>query len=181
MHPNRTRLRPRNRRSHAEWANGYTLMAVMMKYDNVASAWMSSQLDLCRAAGIVTLFTQVTFPLALVWPATRWYYLPVSVAFHLTAWWTMDTGPYITLWLLLVAYLPLERVPGWVAAPWLARSLPLAFARTLVATVPTALVLRILWSYFPSWTLLPGLAVLAWVVCRVLREHPPPRPAGIGT
>jgi hypothetical protein len=156
-------------RAGLEWANGYTLMATMMKYDNLASAWLSSHLELCRATSIVTLLTQATFPVVLVWPAARWYYLPASVAFHLATWWTMDTGPYITLWLLLVAFLPLERVPSWVAEPWRRGARAAALARGLVALVPATLVLWILWFYFPGWTLLPGLLGLVWIVRGLLR------------
>ena len=162
-----------------DWTNGYTLMATMMKYDNVASSWLSQSVLFCRVASTVTLLTQATFPLVFVWPASRWYYLPMSVVFHLTTWWAMDTGPYITLWLLLVAFLPLERVPGWVVEPWRRRASAAALARTLAALVPTALVLRILWYYFPGWTLLPALAALAWIAREVLREDPARSISGI--
>lgn len=143
-----------------------------MKYDNVASSWLSQSVLFCRVASTVTLLTQATFPLVFVWPASRWYYLPMSVVFHLTTWWAMDTGPYITLWLLLVAFLPLERIPGWVAEPWHRRVRATALVRTLAVLVPTVLVLRILWYYFPGWMLLPGLAALGWIVRTVLREVP---------
>lgn len=159
-------------RAGLEWANGYTLVATMMKYDNVASAWLSSHFELCRATSVVTLFSQATFPVVLFWPAARWYYLPTAVVFHLATWWTMDTGPYIALWLLLVAFLPLERVPSWVREPWRPGARAAALTRALVALVPTALAVWILWFYFPAWTLLPGLLGLAWIVRGLLRSVP---------
>lgn len=89
-----------------------------MSYDNVAAPYLCSSVELCRVASILTVATEALFPLVLFFPASRWFFLPSVVAFHLATGWTMDTGPYMSLWLLLIAFLPLERLPGEIASAW---------------------------------------------------------------
>jgi len=156
-----------------EWMNGYTLMAMLMHYDNAGSEFVSRRVGLCRALSVFTVFVQASFPVVFVWPRARWFYLPAAVGFHLTTWWSMDTGPYITLWLLLVAFLPLERVPRWVASAWRDGAIGTASWRTVVCIAPTALVMRILWYQFPAWTLLVAVPALAWIVRELARQPNP--------
>ena len=132
-----------------EWANGYTLMGILVRYDNVWSAAVTQSPELCQLLSVGALVTQGTFPLVLLLPFLRWYYLPAAVAFHVTTWQAMDTGPYMTLWYLLIAFLPLERIPAWVGAR--PRSPGRWLFRLGVFLLPTALVLHVLFLYYPAW------------------------------
>lgn len=159
-----------------DWGNGYTLMGILMHYSTEWSGLLSRNVELCRFLSFGTLFVQTTFPLVLLFPALRWFYLPSAVLFHLATWKTMDTGPYMTLWFLLIAFLPLERIPGWLrAALWSGSRLRAAFA-LFVTVAPALLVLRILFFYLPLWTLLL-LVPLLWRLVQYLRPRPA-RPRG---
>ena len=142
------------------WANGYTLMAIMMEHNSEWSLFFSQNLFVCQVVSALSLTLQTTFPIILVFPTLRWIYLPGLVAFHVGTWQTMDTGPYMTLWFALICFLPLERIPAWVTRrPWL---------HVLIAAIPTALVLYVFSLYFPWWStvfLVPfaaALVVLFW-------------------
>lgn len=62
------------------------------------------------------LLVQTSFPLIFLARALRWVYVPLAVAFHLMAMQTMATGTFLSLWLLLVSFVPTERAPGWLRA-----------------------------------------------------------------
>lgn len=98
------------------WLNGYTLMGILTVHDNDWAAFLCQDVWLCRLLSLGAIVVQGTFFMVFLWPLSRWFYLPSVVAFHVMTWKAMDTGPYMTLWFLLVCFLPLERVPGWVGA-----------------------------------------------------------------
>ena len=146
-----------------QWMNGYTLMYYLMQYDTEGARFLSQRVEFCQALSILTIVVQTSFPAVFFWPKALWFYLPSAVAFHLATWWAMDTGPYISLWLLLVAFLPLERIPAWVARPWREGRLGRAAWRSALCLLPAALAVRILWYQLPTWSLaiaLPALAVI---------------------
>jgi hypothetical protein len=148
--------------SGVEWANGYTLMRYLMQYDNEWSRFLCAHVGLTAALSWGALVVQGTFPLVFVFPGLRWYYLPGAVAFHVITWWAMDTGPYMTCWLLLASFLPLERIPTWLAMEWRTGSLPRR-ARMVGALVPAAPVVLVVWSTLPAWafTLVVAVGVVA--------------------
>lgn len=154
-----------------DWLNGYTLMGIVMSYDNVAARYLCSSVELCQVASIVTVATEALFPLVLFFPALRWFFLPSVVAFHVATWWTMDTGPYMSLWLLLVAFLPLERVPSSITRAWREGRRARALAYAVVCSAALALVLRVLWYAFPPWTLALALPALAALVIALARDE----------
>lgn len=142
-----------------ERLNGYTLQGIMMGHDNDWSGFFSASVDACRIMSVGLVAVQVTFPLVLVWPAAAWVYVPLATSFHLLTWKTMDTGPYMTLWLTMAAaFVPLERVPGRLRA-WLTTGPP--GRRILVglgAAALAVLVVGVLAMNLPGWALAVGLA-----------------------
>lgn len=132
------------------WADGYSLMGHLMHYHNAWSEALCRSAFVCSVMSVVTLAGQSLFPLALFLPAARWVLLPAAVGFHVTTWFAMDTGPYMTLWFLLIAFLPLERIPAWLHARWREGGARRVFG-LVVVLAPAALVLFVLSHYFSAW------------------------------
>ncbi len=131
------------------WANGYTLQGIMLEYESPWSEALADELWICRILSAGVLLVQTTFPLVFLAPALRWFYVPAAVAFHLMAMMTMGTGPFITLWFTLVAFVPVERAP--------------AFLRSALGSGPT-------------WRRLAVAAVLvafAWTTASLYFRHMP--------
>ena len=93
------------------WMNGYTLQGIMLEYRSDWSEPLSDDLLLLQLMSVGLILVQGSFPIALFWKASRWFYVPMGVVFHLMAMKTMATGPFLTLWFTLAAFLPLERIP----------------------------------------------------------------------
>lgn len=94
-----------------QWFNGYTLQGIMLGHQGYLSRVVGDSPLLCQLQSVGVVSVQVLFPVVLVWPAARWFFLPAALSFHLMTWMTMDTGPYMSVWLMLWAFVPLERVP----------------------------------------------------------------------
>lgn len=152
--------------SGPEWANGYTLMAYCLQFDNVLSHALSEHLWLARLLSIGALFVQATFLAVLFLPRLSWFYLPAVVLFHLSTWWSMDTGPYVTLWLCGAAFLPLERIPNWLARAWRAGGLRRISAFGLALST-SALCLWVLFLVLPRWGLILVLPLVLALSLRV--------------
>ena len=125
-----------------EWFNGYTLQGIMLGHDGYLSDVVGRSPTLCQLQSVGVVFVQAAFPVALFWPRSRWFFLPMATFFHLMTWMTMDTGAYMRVWLMLFAFVPLEQVPqtllgwgrrGWAAAA--ATALAVAAFAALVAGV----------------------------------------------
>lgn len=155
-----------------EWFNGYSLQGSLLGHDNDAARFVAGSVLLCRLQSVGLVSTQVLFPLVLVLPVARWFFLPMAITFHLITWATMDTGPYMRLWILLAVFLPLERVPaivrGWLQGRWW-QAVPAA----LVAVGLPALVIWIVSIVVPGWALWVGFGSLA--VAAVLYVMPSAR------
>jgi predicted DCC family thiol-disulfide oxidoreductase YuxK len=135
-----------------DWFNGYTLQGIMLGHDAEWSRAFAASPFLCQVQSLGLVFVQVAFPLVFLVPRARWYFLSAAAGFHLMTWKTMDTGPYLRLWLLLFAFVPMERVPsamrGWLTGGgWRA---VLAFA---AAILPPVLVVSIVDVVVPTWAL----------------------------
>lgn len=152
------------------WANGYTLQGIMLEYRSPWSDLLSERVWLCQLMQAGLLFAQASFPLVFLAPLLRWFYVPMAVLFHLLAMQTMATGPFITLWFMLAAFVPLERVPAFLGrniarGSWLRR---LVVGGALAALSWTALALY--FRFMPKWMLfllLPlGLALFLGCVSR---------------
>lgn len=136
--------------SGLSWLNGYSLMGILTVHDNEWSAFLCQDVWLCQVLSLGAILVQGTFFMVLVWPASRWFYLPSVIAFHVMTWKAMDTGPYMTLWFLLVCFLPLERVAGWVATglsrgPLIRRGFVLATCVTPAFVVLHAVLVSLGW------------------------------------
>jgi hypothetical protein len=140
-----------------DWFNGYTLQGIMLGHDGPWSRLFGSSVFLCQIQSIGVVATQALFPLVFVWPASRWFFLPAATAFHLMTWQTMDTGPYMRVWLLLWAFVPLERVPATFAA-WLRSGIVAAAATVLAFGAYAALVFVVANEVVPAWALVAAFA-----------------------
>ena len=100
------------------WMNGYTLQGIILGHRGRFADAAAADVLLCQALSVVTVAAELLTPLCLWWPRLLWAFLPLLIGFHLGTWATMDTGPYLTLWYLWIAFVPLDRLPAWAAAEW---------------------------------------------------------------
>jgi hypothetical protein len=153
------------------WFNGYTLQGIMLGHDAVLSRAMAQSVLLCQLQSVGLVFVQVAFPSVFFWPRLGWFFLPAATGFHLMTWLTMDTGPYLRLWLLLFVFVPMERIPAamrrWLRGGGLAAVLAAAAALGL-----PALVIGIVRPVLPDWALLAVGLPLGWAALRHLRHGP---------
>lgn len=97
-----------------QWANGYTLQGTMLEFNSPWTATFTRSVFLCQWMSIGLLFVQATFPLVFASKKLRWFYVPMAVLFHVFSWQTMETGPFMTLWLTLASFVELDKVPAFV-------------------------------------------------------------------
>ena len=83
--------------------------------------------------------------------------LGIAVAFHLVAWQSMSTGPFLSLWSLLVAFLPVERVPAQLARGLATGSIA---RRVAVGSLAVALPAGYLAIYLPALPLALRIVVV---------------------
>lgn len=157
--------------SGLEWANGYTLMAILLGYDNTLSQTLSSSVEVARALSIGALTLQVTFPVVMFLPRLRWIYLPAAISFHLATWLSMGGAHYITLWFMMIAFLPLERIPAWVREGLHGTFLPGRVLRPLLVILPALGTTWVLFLVLPKWLLI-FLAVPVWGFLLSLSNRP---------
>jgi len=125
------------------WANGYTLQGTMLEFNAPWTATFTHSVFLCLVMSIGLLLVQATFPLVFLWRPLRWFYVPMGAAFHLLSWMTMSTGPFVSLWFTLAAFIELEKVP--------------AFVRRHVTSGAPAM--RVLWAFL----VFDSAAFVAWI------------------
>ncbi|HVR72745.1 MAG TPA: DCC1-like thiol-disulfide oxidoreductase family protein, partial [Planctomycetota bacterium] len=95
------------------------------------------------------MVVQVTFPLVLFVPSSRWFYIPAAMSFHLLALPTMATGPFASLWLMLVFLVPLDKAPGFLQATWQKGNVVLRLMTIVVAAVLIGGVMVLYFDYVP--------------------------------
>ncbi len=143
-----------------DWFNGYSLQGILVGHDNHFARLVAGNLLACRVQAVGLVATQALFPLVFVLPRLRWVFLPLAVSFHLVTWATMDTGPYMRLWLLVAAFLPLEQVPvtlrRWIREAGGFRAL----AAVVLTLGVTGLVVRVVAFSVPWWGLGLGFGPL---------------------
>jgi len=149
-----------------EWFNGYTLQGIMLGHDAVWSRAFAQSAFWCQMQSIGVVFVQAAFPLVFVWPRTRWFFLPAALAFHLMTWKTMDTGPFMRVWLMLFAFVPMERIPAALQG-WLTGGVVRAAITVLATAGGVALVGAIASEVMPAWLL---LATAAWLLFTFVRH-----------
>ncbi len=159
-------------RSGFEWMNGYTLQSFMLGSGAPWSSFFARSPQLCAAMSVGLIIVQVGFPAVLFWPKSRWFFLPTAASFHLLAMMTLGSGPYDTLWLVMIAFVPLDRVPSFLGlrlrqgAIW-RRLLWLAAIGTPVFFYLAFLLPRVDTIYVVL------IALALWVALRGLRSPPP--------
>ncbi len=132
---------------HAGWTNGYTLQGIVLGHRGHFADVAAAHVGVCQVLSVLTIAAELLTPLCLFWPRCAFVFVPAVVGFHFGTWATMDTGPYMTLWFLWVAFVPLDQVGGWLRRTW--------------TTKPTAAVAVGTWA-------LAMLAVVAVVMARVV-------------
>jgi hypothetical protein len=103
------------------WANGYTLMGVMVEYRSPWSEHFYGDQRLLVVMSLGLLAGQAGFPLVFLGTFWRWVFLPIAVTFHVMAMKTMGTGAFLTLWLALSCFLAWRRALvalGFTAVAW---------------------------------------------------------------
>jgi hypothetical protein len=151
-----------------QWFNGYTLQGQLLTHGGHWSDALAASTLLCRLMSFGVVLVQALFPLVFVWPRTRWFFLPAATAFHLLTWQTMDTGPYMALWLLLWVFVPVERLPAVLAGWWRERRwLGVAACALLLGYL--ALVVAVTGGVLPRWAVLGGVGVLGAIAWRARR------------
>ncbi len=157
-----------------EWFNGYTLQGIMLGHDGPWSRLAAGSVGLCQLQSFGVVLTQAAFPLVFVWPRSRWFLLPAVTAFHLLTWQTMDTGPYMRVWLLLWAFVPLEHVPTTLRRWWSERRW-VAAAASVALLAYGALVVEVAAQVLPRPALLGGVGIvvaIGWRASRVAGLRP---------
>lgn len=128
--------------SGLDWINGYSLQANMLSTGGAWGPTVGRYVWLTSLMSIAILVVQVGFPLAILFPRLRWFFVPGSALVHLAAWNTMNTGIYDSLWMTtILAFLHFEKVPDAVRSfvttgSWVGRVI-----RTLIIFSPCALYL----------------------------------------
>jgi len=147
-------------RAGPEWANGFTLQGMMLEFDAPWTALLARHREILVFVSAGTLLVQTTFPLVLVWPRLRWFYLPAAALFHLVSWKTMSTGPYVTLWFLLASFVELERVPATLGRLLARGDWTLRLLRGLAMTAVATALLALYFRQVPVWV---GAGLLAFL------------------
>ena len=81
------------RRSGLEWALGDNVRYVMLWGPTIGRArwqsmatWVGENLWAARLTGAYILSVELLFPLAVVWPKVRWFFVASAVALHVSTW-----------------------------------------------------------------------------------------------
>ncbi len=144
-----------------DWLNGYTLQGIILGHQGPYAMWVAQSPTLCQGLSILTVIVECGFPAVLLWPGLAWFFVPAALAFHLGTWATMDTGPYMTLWFFLLAFVPLDRVMPWLRQR--ERSRWLRGATAFGALIVTALIGTVMLRNTPAWLLAGAIIAAAGV------------------
>lgn len=162
-----------------EWLNGYSLQAILLHFHADWSPFFASHVQACRVMSIGLVFVQVTFWICVFVPRLRWFYVPAATSFHLMTWKTMDTGPYLTLWLTLASFVPLEEVPAFVRGRVTRGSLAARIVWSLALLGSVYLVLSVYLAIFPPWVKLVTVAACVALMLRAVAWPPSPHLAPV--
>jgi len=97
-----------------EWLNGYTLQGFMLEFDAPLTDALASNLLVLRLMSWGVILIQVLSFLAVVWRPLRWVFVPGIVGLHLGSMVAIDTGTFLGLWLMQIAFVDGERVPAFL-------------------------------------------------------------------
>jgi len=153
-----------------DWFNGYTLQGIMLGHQGYWSFAVGQSPTLCQIQSIFVVTVQACFPLVIFWPRSRWFFLPAAMSFHLMTWMTMDTGPYMRVWLLLFVFTPMEQIPEWLRRRLSGPKGPAAVV-ALAVLVYCWLVGGVALSGVPLWGVLALAAVLVVSFVRYCAAH----------
>lgn len=150
-----------------DWANGYTLQGILLEFEAPWTELFVHDLTLLRLMSLGLLFVQASFPLVFLAERLRWFYVPMGVLFHLLAWKTMDTGPFLTLWFTLAAFVHLERIPAFLGARLRSGRLVTRLVWGAATLAALGVILAIYFAMVPAWLALL-LVPPAWAALRAL-------------
>ena len=95
------------------WANGFTLQAYLiqdgLRWGSPLALWAAQFHTLIWLAQLVVLGFQGTFWVTLIFPRTRWLYLPLGLVFHTIIYVTLQ-APFWQWMVLYVVFIPLSQV-----------------------------------------------------------------------
>lgn len=155
---------------HSGWLNGYTLQGIILGHRGAYADLVVSSPALCQLMSFATVFAEFLCPLCLFWRRPAFLFVPTLISFHWATWATMDTGPYMTLWFLLVAFVPLDLVRPFLRERWRNRQ------RWLVAVACTwaSLVVGVIAWVMQSVVPLPWLAAAVIATAAAIAQRPVP-------
>ena len=140
-----------------EWCNGYTLQMILLSGGTWFGDTMASSRAVVQVLSIGTVLAQITFPLCVIYPRLRWLSIPAIWGFHLSTEAAGVTGPYITLWaIVLAAFVPLDRVLPSLRS-W-SRGSTSRLRPTLFAVSATLMTLFLVWLFAS------GFSVWIWLL-----------------
>lgn len=103
-----------------EWLNGITLQWYLVKdgilWDSPLAVWLSTQHYLIYALQYLVYFLQSTFLIAVLFPKTRWFYVPVGLCFHLAIYFLLK-APFFYWWALYAVFIPWRRIVVRLTTP----------------------------------------------------------------
>jgi hypothetical protein len=105
----------RGKLSHGglDWANGFTLQYALardgLRWDSPLALWLSQFHLPVMALQFAVLAFQGTFAVAMIFPKSRWFYVPAGLMFHIGIYLTLR-APFVQWIALYVVFVP------WTAA-----------------------------------------------------------------
>jgi hypothetical protein len=111
----------RSKLSHAglDWANGFTLQYALardgLRWGNPLGLWLSQFHLPVMALQFVVLAFQSTFAVAMIFPKSRWFYVPVGLMFHIGIYLTLK-APFYQWIALYVVFVPWTAALKWLLA-----------------------------------------------------------------
>ena len=112
-----------------EWANGFTLQYYLavdgLRWGNPLGLWLSQFHLPVMALQFGVLAFQATFAVAMIFPKSRWFYVPAGLMMHIGIYLALR-APFFQWIALYVVFVPWTAALTW----WLARRAPRG-ARTL--------------------------------------------------
>lgn len=102
-----------------DWVNGYTLQYYLavdgLQKDRPLGVWLSQFHEIVFAVQVVVVVFQATFVVTMLWPRSRWLYVPLGIAMHTSIYILMK--PAFWQWIALYSvFVPWTEARDWLAA-----------------------------------------------------------------
>ena len=116
------------RRSGLDWALGDNVRYVMLWGPTIGRArwetmarWVGEHLWAARLTGAYILFVELTFPAAVLWARTRWFYVASAVSLHVATWLLLGLDYWTWAAVVVVLFLDPASSTGRLPSPRLRR------------------------------------------------------------